>query len=66
MALLGRKVHSQVTDLLWDLLTLVGQEDLTIKEVWETKLMQFLTPSFQSTLKSSGITVFHQLFSEKK
>ena len=54
VAALGIKLHEQGTGLMWDLLTLIGQEDLTIKETRESKLRQFLTPGFNSALKSSG------------
>ena len=40
--------------LLFDLLTLVGQEDLHIKNFREAKLSELLSPSFTAALKAAG------------
>ena len=54
IANLGRKLQSQRKELVLDLLTLLGQEDLSIKEAREAKLTQYLTDKFQSVIKNSG------------
>ena len=54
MAMATQKLHAQHKELALDLLTLMGQEDLSIKEARETKLKEHMTSGFESALKASG------------
>ena len=50
---LGRKYHGTSSEMLWDILQLVGQTDLLVREAKEAKMEEYLTPSFKATLKAS-------------
>ena len=54
---LRRKYHGTSSEMLWDLLQLVSQTDLLVREAREAKMEEYLTPSFKATLKASGITL---------
>ena len=51
IARLGKALHSRMGETLWDTLTLVGQADLAITDVRETKLAECPTPGFISTVR---------------
>ena len=54
---LRRKYHGTSSEMLWDLLQLVSQTDLLVREAREAKMEEYLTQSFKATLKASGITL---------
>ena len=54
----AKKLHSQHKDLMMDTLTLMGQEDLAIKQAREFGLKEHLHPVFETALKSAGIIYF--------
>ena len=54
VASLGQKLHNGYKEMVLDILTLLGQEDLNIKETRESKLQTYLTRGFTSALKASG------------
>ena len=54
MAAVGKKYHNTAGEMLWDLMQLIGQADLQIRETREARLEEYLTPSFKATLKSAG------------
>ena len=58
VAALGKKYNGTSSEMLWDLLQMLGQVDLQVREAREVKLEEYLTPSFKATLKASGDFLF--------
>ena len=54
VARLGKALHGTMASMMWDTLTLMGQADLSVTDVRETKLVSCLTPSFAYTVSNAG------------
>ena len=54
VARLGKALHNRMVEMLWDSLTLMGQADIAITDVRESKLVECLTPNFASTVKNAS------------
>ena len=56
-AQLGNRLHATYKELMMDCLTLMGQEDLSIKAAREFGLLEHLTDKFKQVLKNAGKTL---------
>ena len=56
-AQLGNRLHATYKELMMDCLTLIGQEDLSIKAAREFGLLEHLTDKFKQVLKNAGKTL---------
>ena len=55
--MLEKKYHLTAQEMLWDILQLLGQSDLLIKEAREAKVEEYFTPTFRATLRSASRVV---------